>query len=221
MKPIWKFRLLALLIVIVVGTVSIANLTAGLLRPAPTAWAVSGSQPLQPQALSAAVRAARIAPFREDLKADEARLRAAEVLAGKGPGDLLANDAAQSAVKAALKIGPHDARMWLTLALLRAHGNLGDAVIVEPLKMSYLTGPNQAELIAARLDLVSNINSLSDPDLQELAASDVRAILTRFADLRPLLVTAYAHGSTAGKKLLEDSVKSIDPTFVATLRGTR
>jgi hypothetical protein len=53
--------------------------------------------------------------------------------------------------------------MWLTLALLRAHGNLGDAMIVEPLKMSYLTGPNQAELIPPRLYLVSSINAISDP----------------------------------------------------------
>jgi hypothetical protein len=146
-------------------------------------------------------------------------MRAAEVLASKSPGDLPANQAVQTIVKTALGIGPHDARMWLTLALLRAHGNLGDASIVEPLKMSYFTGPNQAELIPPRLDLVSGISAIGDPDLQELAASDVRAILTRFADLRPLLVAAYARGTTSGKKLLDDSVKTVDPTFVSTLHA--
>jgi hypothetical protein len=219
MKPIWKFRLLALLIVLVVGTVSIANFAAELLRPAHPSVPTLGNSPPTPGAVSAAALTTKVAPFREDLKADAAAMRAAEVLASKSPGNLSTNEAAQAAVRTALGIGPHDARMWLTLALLRAHGNLGDALIVEPLKMSYFTGPNQAGLIPPRLDLISSISAISDPDLQELAASDVRAILTRFADLRPLLVTAYARGSTAGKKLLDDSVKTIDPTFVSTLHG--
>jgi hypothetical protein len=219
MKQIWKFRLLALLIILVVGTVSIANFTAELLRPTRPMISTLSKSPPEPGAVSAAALAAMIAPFREDLKADEAAIRAADILAPKGPSDLPANEVAQTAVRAALRIGPHDARMWLTLALLRARGNLGDALVVESLKMSYLTGPNQAELIPARLDLVSSINSISDSDLQELAASDVRAVLTRFADLRPLLEMAYARGSAAGKKLLEDNVQTIDPKFADALRG--
>ena len=219
MKPIWKFRLLVLLIVLAVGTVSIADFAAELLRPSRPSVPTPDGRPPAPDAVAAAALATRIAPFREDLKADEAAMRAAEVLASKSPGDLPANQAVQTIVKTALGIGPHDARMWLTLALLRAHGNLGDASIVEPLKMSYFTGPNQAELIPPRLDLVSSISAIGDPDLQELAASDVRAILTRFADLRPLLVAAYARGTTSGKKLLDDSVKTVDPTFVSTLHA--
>jgi hypothetical protein len=221
MKPIWKFRLLALTIVLVVGTVSIANFVAELVRPARLHMSAMGQSPPNPNVVRAAALAAKIAPFRGDLRANEAAMRAADVLASKGPSDLPANEVAQTAVRAALRIGPHDARMWLTLALLRAHGNLGEASILEPLKMSYLTGPNQAELIAPRLDLVSGINSISDPDLQELATSDVRAVLTRFAELRPLLVAAYARGSAAGKKLLDDSVKTADPKFIDTLHGAR
>jgi hypothetical protein len=220
MNPNWKFRLLLLLIVVVVGTVSIANLAAELVRPARRPVLALDQSPHGPDAVSAASLAAKIAPFREDLKADEATLRATEVLASKSPGDLPANHAAQTVVRAALRIGSHDARMWLTLSLLRAHGNFGDASIIEPLKMSYFTGPNRAELIAPRLDLVASINSVGDPDLQELAAGDVRAILTRLPDLRPLLVAAYARGSAAGRKLLEENVKMVDPAFAATLRGT-
>lgn len=221
MKPIWKFRSLVILIVLIVGTVSIADFAAELIRPVGLLVPSLNSAAPRPAAVSTAALAAEIAPFREDLKADDAAMRAALVLASKSPGDLLANQAAQTAVRSALAIGPHDPRMWLTLALLRARGNVGDALIVEPLKMSYLTGPNQAELIPARLDLVTGINSINDPDLQELAAGDVRAILTRFGDLRPLLVTAYAKGSAAGKKLLEDSAKAVDPAFAATLQRTR
>jgi hypothetical protein len=219
MKPIWKFRLLTLLIVLLVGTISIANFAAELLRPAHPPVPTLGNPPPTPSAVAAAGLATKIAPFREDLKADEAAMRAAEILASKSPGNLSTNEAVQNVVKTALGIGPHDAQMWLTLALLRAHGNLGASLIVEPLKMSYFTGPNQAEFIPPRLDLVSSINAIGDPDLQELAASDVRAILTRFPDLRPLLVTAYARGSAAGKKLLDDSVKTVDPTFISTLHA--
>ena len=219
MRPIWKFRLLALLIVLGAGTVSIADFAAEMLRPAHPPVPRPENQPPAPDAVAAAALAAKIAPFREDLKADVAAIRAAEVLASKSPGNLSTNEAVQTAVRTALGIGPHNARMWLTLALLRAHGNLGDSLIVEPLKMSYFTGPNQVDLIPTRLNLVSRINAIGDPDLQELAAGDVRAILTRFADLRPLLVTAYAQGSAAGKKLLEDSAKAVDPTFAGRLRG--
>lgn len=221
MKPIWKFRLLTILIVSLVGTVSIADFAAELVRPAGQLVPSSNQPPPSPAAVSAAALAAKIAPFRGDLKAEDAAMRAALVLASKSPGDLSANQAAQIAARNALRIGPHDARMWLTLALLRAHGNLGDQMIIGPLKMSYFTGPNQADLLPARVPLVAGISSVNDPDLQELAASDVRAVLSRFSDLRPLLVTAYAQGSAAGKKLLEDSAKTTDPAFAATLRGKR
>ncbi len=221
MKPIWKFRLLAIVIVLVVGTVSIADFAAELVRPASALVPSSNQPPPSPAAVSAAMLAAKIAPFREDLMADDATIRAALVLASNRPGDLSANQAAQIAARSALRIGPHDARMWLTLALLRAHGNLGDAMIIEPLKMSYFTGPNQADLLPARLYLVSAISSINDPDLQELAGTDVRAVLSRFSGLRPALVAAYAQGSVAGKKLLDDSVKAVDPAFAATLHGKR
>lgn len=217
MKPIWKFRLLALPIVLFVGMFSIASLTAELLRR----YQPPSKPPPASDTASAAALAATIAPFREDLKADAAAAQAAEAMSSNGLGAAASNEAARSAVKAALKIGPHDARMWLTLSLLQARANLGDALVAESLKMSYLTGPTQAGLIPVRLDLVSRINSLSDPDLQELAASDVRAILTRFANLRPLLVKAYASGSTAGRKFLEDSAKAVDPSFAGKLHDAR
>jgi hypothetical protein len=219
MKPIWKFRLLALLIVLIVGTVSIANLAADVVRPTPPPVSALDKSPTGPDAVSAMALATMIAPFREDLRAEEAAMRAAAALSSDAPG-AAANGAARSAVKAALRIGPHDARMWLTLALLEARAHLSDGQIAESLKMSYLTGPTQVELIPARLDLVSSINALGDSDLQELAASDVRAILTRFAALRPLLLKAYARASAPGRQLLENSAKSVDPAFAATMSGT-
>jgi len=65
--------------------------------------------------------------------------------------------------------------------------------------MSYLTGPNRAELIPIRLDIVTLNNSLSDAELKELARGDVRAVLTQFPDLRQAIVNDYVRGSSVGK----------------------
>ena len=87
--------------------------------------------------------------------------------------------------------------------------------------MSYLTGPNQADLIPLRLQAVTSNNSLDDPDLAELARGDVRAMLTQLPQQRPMLLDDYARASIVGKKFLEESVRSIDPGFAVTLHGTR
>ena len=129
-------------------------------------------------------------------------------------------EAAQK-LRSALRIGPHDSQVWLVLALLQARNNPVDPRVSEALKMSYLTGPNQADLIPLRLQAVTSNNSLDDPDLAELARGDVRAMLTQLPQQRPMLLDDYARASIVGKKFLEESVGSIDPGFVLTLRGTR
>ena len=136
---------------------------------------------------------------------------------GRTPNDELA----KNAVTSALTIGPHDLRMWLVLALLQARNDLGDPRIAESLKMSYLTGPNRADLIPARLDTVTLGQSLNDPDLKELARSDVRVVLTQLPDLRPALVNDYVRGSSIGKAFLEESVRAFDPKFVDSVRNAR
>jgi hypothetical protein len=87
--------------------------------------------------------------------------------------------------------------------------------------MSYLTGPNRAELILTRLEAVTKGETANDPDLRELASSDVRAILTHFPDERQALVNDYKRASQAGRTFLEESVKAIDPNFVDALRSAK
>jgi hypothetical protein len=115
----------------------------------------------------------------------------------------------------------YDARTWLVLALLQARGTPVDPRLAESLKMSYLTGPNRAELIPTRLQSVTSGNALSDPDLSELARGGVRAILTRFPDQRQALVNDYGRASQLGKASLEESVETTDPSFFDTLRGAK
>jgi hypothetical protein len=105
--------------------------------------------------------------------------------------------------------------------LLQARGNLGDSLIAESLKMSYLTGPNRIELIQARLDAVTVSNALSDTDLKELARGDVRVILAQLPDQRQALVNDYIRGSQIGKAFLEESVQMFDPKLAASLRSAK
>ena len=221
MKPIWKFRLFAVLVFVFVGGLSISNLVAEFLRTA-AAPLRSGivTAPTANQ-VSSLGRAAAIAPLRSDLKADYALALAGRTLKSESAPEVQGNVTAQNAVKQALKIGPHDSRMWLALALLQARSNLGDSLIAESLKMSYLTGPNRAELVPVRLDTVTLHQSLNDLDLKELARGDVRIILTQLPDQRQTLVKDYVRGSAIGKTFLEESARMFDPKFADSLRSAK
>ena len=221
MKPIWKFRLFALFILVYVGGLSISNLVAEFLRPAPSPLPSRTSQAPTSDQISSTGRAAAIAPFRSDLKADFAMALAGQTLKSENTGQNQSDDAAQSAIKNALKLGPHESRLWLVLALLQARSDLSGPLVAESLKMSYLTGPNRAELIPTRLDTATLSNSLNDPDLVEFARGDVRIILTQFPDQRQTLVNDYVRGSSIGKTFLEDSARMFDPGFADSLRSAK
>jgi hypothetical protein len=221
MKPIWKFRLLALLMLAFVGGVSIANLAADFLRPAPSPFPSRTSKAPTPDQISSAGRAAAIAPFRSDLNVDYALALASQTLKSEYTGQAPSDESAKNAIKSALKMGPHDSGMWLALALLQARSDLGDSLVVEALKMSYLTSPNNAELVPVRLDAVTLGNTLNDAELKELARGDVRAILTQFPDQHQALVSDYVRGSSIGKAFLEESVRMFDPKFADSLLSAK
>jgi hypothetical protein len=221
MKPIWKFRFFALLVFVFVGGFSVLNLAAQAIRPASSPLPSRTSTAPTPEQISSAGRASAIAPFRSDLKADYAMALAGQTLKSDSAGQAQGDGAAQAAVKNALKMGPHDSRMWLVLALLEGRSNLGDSLIAEALKMSYLTGPNRAELIPVRLDTVTLHQSLNDADLRELARGDVRIVLTQFPDQRPALVKDYVRGSSVGKSFLEETARMFEPKFADSLRSAK
>ena len=221
MKPIWKFRLLALLIFAFVGGVSIANLAADFLRPTPSPLPSRTSKAPTPDQIASAGRAAAIAPFRSDLNADYALALAGQTLKSEYTGQAQSDGTAQNAVRNALKISPHDSRLWLVLALLQSRSNLGDPLIAESLKMSYFTGPSRAELIPTRLGTVTLSNALADSDLNELARGDVRATLTQFPDQRQALVADFVRGSSIGKAFLEENARIFDPKFADSLRNSK
>jgi hypothetical protein len=221
MKPLWKFRLFALLVFVLVEGLSISSLVAEFLRPVTSPLRSRIIAAPTPDQVEATGRASAVAPYRSDLKADYAVALAGRALKSEYAPGGQANDAAQNAVRDALRIGPHDSRTWLVLALLQTQSNPGDSLIAASLKMSYLTGPNRAELIPARLDAVTLHQSLNDADLNELARGDVRTILTQLPDQRQALVNAYLRGSSVGKAFLEESARAFDPKFADSLRNAK
>lgn len=223
MNATWRFRLLAWLILAFVGCVSISNLAAEFLRPSLPMLPTTG-KPALPDQVSAARLASAIAPFRSDLRADYAVALASQAFNSGSTAGSRGEEttrAAKEAVRGALEIGPHDSRLWLVLAWLQARGNRVEPLAAESLKMSYLTGPNRADLVPARLGSAISTNYLNDPDLRDLARADVRAILTKLPEQRSTLLNDYARASETGKLFLQDSVKTIDPKFADALRSKK
>jgi hypothetical protein len=218
MIVLWEFRILAAVTVIFVGGLSALSSVADFKAPAPKLTTDTAAVPGADQLLAAG-SAADIAPFRTDLKTNYATALADQALAASGADMKQTGQAAQKAVKDALHIGPHDSRMWLLLAILQARTNPGDAIVTECLKMSYLTSPNRIALMPLRLASVTSSNALNDPDLKELAGSDVRAMLTNGPNQRQLLTNDYLRASAIGKTFLEESSRTIDPSFANTLRS--
>lgn len=217
MTQLWKFRIAAFVLCLAISGVSVKNLWAEMLRPAPSAFPDASTGIPSRGEIDSARRAASIAPDRSDLQADAALALAAEALQGVAGYRPDLNQEAQSAARRALAAGPLDSRLWLVLARLQAQQALRDPRIAETLKLSYFTGPNSGNLIPARLATVVSSDGLNDPDLKELARGDVRLILTRHPELKPALVAAYRGAAPQGKQFLEESIKSIDPKFETSL----
>jgi len=221
MTTAWRFRLLALFIVVVVGLVSVANLVAEISGSALPAFPAIGSKAPLPEQVSSASLASASAPFRSDLKADYALALMEQVLSSRS-AEQSSNESlamAEDAIRDALKLGPHDSRLWIGLALVQSRSKPADPILTESFKMSYLTGPNRPEIIPIRLQTVTANNSLNDADLSELARGDVRAMLSQRPEQRLTLVNDYLRASEAGKKFLEESTKAIDPGFFDIMRA--
>jgi hypothetical protein len=166
--------------------------------------------------------ATSVSPFRTDLEGNQALALALMALKpGTGvlsAADLKKNAESQEEIKRVLRDGPHRSELWLVLALLQTQQRSAGQPIIEALKMSYFTAPNDARLMPLRLYTAALSEALADADLKELARGDVRLMLLRQTDLRAAVSSAYLAASNVGKKFLEDSVQSIDPQFVSVLR---
>jgi hypothetical protein len=73
-------------------------------------------------------------------------------------------------------------------------------------------------LIPARLAILSAATAIADVELKNLARGDIRLILTRRSDLKAAITNAYRRGSVDGKAYIAEVVRSLDPSFAASLQ---
>jgi len=117
-----------------------------------------------------------------------------------------------------VRLAPHDSRMWLLLAAAEMRlGGTSDA-IAAALKMSYYTGPNEAELIPLRIGLAASPNLASDADLKTLFETEILTLVQQPA-VRLLLVQAYRQASRDAQRRLLDVVTTVNATLAAEIQS--
>ena len=125
---------------------------------------------------------------------------------------------ARIAAMHAAKLSPHDSRNWLVLAALAGEPGSGGINAADALKLSYYTGPGNPALTPLRLSLAARSPVTADEELKSFVELEIRQILTRQPDIKPLLATVYAGASAEGAKLIEDALSPVDPAFLATIK---
>jgi hypothetical protein len=217
-----KFRVAAIVVAVLTAVYALASIFLEMFSPRHQALPADLSKIAVQAPGPAAQWAAAIAPFRPDLEANYASTMALMALrpdnAALSAADAQRNLNSQEEVVRVLKAAPHHSELWLLLALLQIQHKSGGRQIIEALKMSYFTAPNDVQLMPLRLYTAARADALSDPDLRELARGDVRLMLIRQPGLKPSVLFAYRHGSSLGKMFLEETVQSIDPEFISVLR---
>jgi hypothetical protein len=172
---------------------------------------------------SAAHLAAQFAMVRGDLWAQDALtyggFRGGEQTDGGDDVGTVAD--ARNATERALLFAPHDARIWLALANIDSKFDRRNEKASAALRMSFYTGPNEVELIPARLQLALSLPAISDKDLQQLVTHDLRTIVTRRPELKPAISNAYQSASLEGQQFIQDVLKDLDPNLLSTLPQKR
>lgn len=161
---------------------------------------------------------AALFPFDGDLQSDHAIAKTAQVLnqPALDPSTRADdNQAAQGAVTAALTVSPVRPALWLALATLKART---DAAVLPALKASYLTGPVSSDVAFMRLQAVTSSSAAADEELRLLALSDIRTVLSNRSRFESALIAAYVQATAAGKTLLMESARALDPKFSDLLR---
>jgi hypothetical protein len=223
MSSLNNFRTALVAISLTVGVYSMASVLAELGSPARPGFPSDPSKIISLSAEETPNWPNAISPFRSDLQSSYALSVALHGLQSRKERPATTpseqNVRAEATVKQALSTVPYDSELWLALALLQTQHDPHNPKLAEALKMSYFVAPNDPQVMPVRLDTATSFDALSDPDLKELVLGDLRIMLTRKTDLRGAVVSTYRRASSLGKKFLEESVQSIDPTFTPMLRG--
>jgi hypothetical protein len=160
--------------------------------------------------------AAEFGAIREDLWTESA-LTYRNLIWGDAEG---ASKLAQaySSLDRVLSNSPHQSRAWLILAVLASRYRTLGVDPKEAVRMSYYTGPSELELMPLRLWIAAHLDAFSDAELRDFINREVRLLITHNA--KSAIITAYNAAQPAGRQLIEQTVREIDPTAIESLRVT-
>ncbi len=120
----------------------------------------------------------------------------------------------RSTFERAVRWSPANSRAWLAFAAANLGGGAAEPSVSELLKLSYLTGPNEIDLVPMRLAVVARGSALDDADVRQFARHDLENVLQHAPDLRPAIVEAYRRGSPRGQQFIAAAVGELDPAFL-------
>jgi hypothetical protein len=206
----------------VLGVAAVWMLLVELIRPSlpffpddPTSVEAAGAH------RGAAAVAASIGLVRGDLWTDYAITQmSAEIRGSVTAAAPEAFEAARGATVRAVELAPHDARAWLLLAAMDSRLDLLNRKAAGPLKMSYYTAPNEIALIPLRIVIATRSDAITDADLQVLVGGEIRTIITRKPESKPLILAAYRNALPQGKRFIEEAVGEFDPALLTAIRLT-
>jgi len=220
---VW-FRLSSTIFAVLLSLLAIWIPVAEVVRPRLAFFPIASATSEFTTQRASAARAAAIGGIRGDLWVDAAITRAsgllADLSAAAAAEDRQMVESAHAAARRAAVLSPHDARAWLLLAASDARIEAFRERIAGPLKMSYLTGPNQADLMPTRLPLAVGSEAIADDELQVLVQGEVSTIVTLRPDLKPVIALAYRRAVPEGKRLIEQVLGPLDPNFTDALRAS-
>jgi hypothetical protein len=215
------FRLAVLLFAGLLGVQCVWLLLGELSRPG------IDNLPTNPAAATAAAKqrdaalwAARIGAIRGDLWAQSAFTHADLLFdqnsAATSNATLTSTaEDARGSIDHALNNAPHQSSVWLLLAGIAVRHQLPDANATEALKMAYYTAPSEQSLMPLRLQIGTRAERFDDIQIPEFISRDLRLLLRR--NQKAAITDAYKTASSAGRRLIEQTVADSDPSFANTL----
>jgi hypothetical protein len=206
----------------ILGIAATWLLLVELVRPTLSGLPIDGSPAKAAVApVGAAAMAAWIGLIRGSLWADYADTLAPNLSAAStgwdSPAMLAALNSARAAAVRAVELAPHESRAWLLIAAVDVFDSRRN--VAGPLKMSYYTGPNELSLIPLRIATTMRSAAIAEPEVQVLAAGEIRTIITRKPDLKRFLIAAYRNALPEGRRFIEGQVNGLDPALLTSLRA--
>jgi hypothetical protein len=215
------FRMATLFFAVLLGVQSVWLLSAQLARPATFALPVNAAEAAAAlKQRGAATAAASIGVIRGDLWAQSAFTYAGLLFIQTVPNADVAQTLApvRASLGYALADGPINPSAWLLLSAFTTRYPPGNLDATETLKMSYYTGPSDQALIPLRLRLAVLPDAINDFEMRQFIARDLRFLVNQ--KQKSMIADAYSTASAAGKRLIEQTIKDIDPSFLGSLTTT-